>query len=78
MSDYTPIDCELYSHCELAIIRRQRLRVAWRALDGSTHMEALLPLDLQTRNHAEYMLARDLRGVVLRLRLDRIIRVENR
>lgn len=76
MSGYTPIDCELYSNFELAIIRRQRLRIAWRTSDGTFHLTTLLPCDLQTRKHAEYLVARNNDGTTRELRLDRIIRVE--
>ena len=76
MSDYTPIDCALYSSFELAIIRRQRLRIAWRTPDGTSHLAHLLPCDLQTRDHAEYLLVRSNDGTELELRLDRIIRAE--
>jgi Rho-binding antiterminator len=72
-SDYIPIDCELYSQYELAIIRRQRLRVAWRDTTGNCYLQALLPVNLQTRDGAEFLLARTTRGKLLELRLDRII-----
>jgi Rho-binding antiterminator len=76
MSDYTPIDCGLYSRYELAILRRQRLRVAWRDPDGACHLETLLPVNLQTREHAEYLLAKTGGDAALEIRLDRIIRAE--
>jgi Rho-binding antiterminator len=72
-SDYIPIGCELYSQYELAIIRRQRLRIAWRDAAGNCYLQALLPVNLQTRDRAEYLLARTARGKLLELRLDRII-----
>jgi len=76
MSDYRPIDCSLYSRYELAVMHRQRLRVVWRSGDGIVHMEMLLPIDLRTRDHAEYLLARRQTGEELEMRLDQIIRVE--
>ena len=76
MSDYIPIDCALYARYELAVLHRQRLRVAWRNQDGTAHLEVLLPTDLNTRNHAEFMLARTTTGGVLELRLDQIIRTQ--
>jgi Rho-binding antiterminator len=72
--DYTPIDCEQYSRYELAIMHRQRLRIAWRDRDGDSHLENLLPINLNTRNHAEYLLVRGQSGKVRELRLDRIIK----
>jgi Rho-binding antiterminator len=75
MSDYTPIDCELYSRYELAIMHRQKLRLAWRDPEGTYHLETLLPVDLRTRDHAEYLLSRTKTGRVIEMRLDRIIRM---
>lgn len=58
-------------------MRRQRLRVLWKELDGSPpRLEALLPLDLRTREHAEYLVAKRDGGERLELRLDRIRRAE--
>lgn len=76
MSDYRPIDCSLYSLYELAVMHRQRLRVVWRCSDGMVHMEILLPIDLRTRDHAEYLLAGRQTGEELEMRLDQIVRVE--
>lgn len=72
-SDYTPIDCEQYCRFELAVMHRQQLRVAWRDDNGSPHLQTLLPVNLNTRDHAEYLLAQTAWGQVLELRLDRII-----
>ena len=76
MSDYIPIDCGLYNNYELAVIRRQRLRMAWRTPEGIYHLETLLPINLQTRDHAEYLLVKNTTGSILELRLDHIIRAE--
>ncbi len=72
MSDYTPIDCGLYSEYELAILRRRRLRIFWRDKDGLTRMDVVMPLGLQTRGGAEYLCAGDCAGHTLGLRLDHI------
>jgi Rho-binding antiterminator len=76
MSDYIPIDCSLYSRYELAVMHRQRLKLVWRSSDGIVHMEILLPMDLRTRDHAEYLLLRRQSGEALEMRLDQIVRVE--
>lgn len=76
MSDYIPVDCGLYSRYELAILRRQRLRVSWRDPAGETHIAMLTPHDLQTRAGAEFMLAEDQDGQRLELRLDWVQHVE--
>lgn len=73
---YVPISCELYSRYELAILRGQGLRVSWCAACGVHRVEMLMPVDLRTRRHAEFMIARTLEGTRRVLRLDRIIKAE--
>ncbi|MEK7260980.1 MAG: hypothetical protein AAB068_02950, partial [Pseudomonadota bacterium] len=47
---YMPISCDLHSEYELAILRRQWLRLAW--VNGDViHNEVVLPLDLKTARH---------------------------
>lgn len=79
MSDYTPISCELYARYERWIVRRRTIRVIWREYGSGeqTHLESLHPIDLQTRRHVEYLVARRPSGERLELRLDRIVRAES-
>ena len=75
MTDYHPISCETYAELEVAIVHGTRLRVGWHELDGSQHLESLLPVDLQTRNHEEYLIAHRPTGrEAIEIRLDRIDR----
>ncbi len=73
---YTPVSCEIYSRYELAILRGQALRVSWKGARGTDRVETLIPLDLRTKRHAEFMIARDLHGQRRVLRLDRIQRAD--
>ena len=73
---YDPVSCDIYSRYELAILRGQRLRVAWRAARGTDRVEHLQPIILRTRTGGEYMIARNLMGQRRVMRLDRIRRVE--
>jgi len=73
MSDYESIDCSTYSEYELAIIRRQRLRMRWRGADDLDHLEVVTPLDLETRAGEEFLIARTSGGDRLRVRLDHIL-----
>ncbi len=77
MTDYTPIDCGLHSEYELAIMHQRRLKLRWRDDSGVTHTETLLPVDLQTRNGEEFLVAEDRDGERVRLRLDRIESAES-
>lgn len=68
--DYIPVSCTIYSGYELAIMHRQRLRVTWQDPQGHHHLATLFPLDLQTRDGQEFLLARSASGHSVRLRLD--------
>ena len=74
MTDYHPIPCQMYAELEVVIMHRRRVRMAWHATDGKTRMEQLLPVDLRTRDHEEFLLAEDSHGYPLEIRLDRIAR----
>jgi Rho-binding antiterminator len=72
---YRPISCATYSDFELAILHRQKLHLRWA--DGNViHDEVVTPLDLQTREHQEFLVCRDQAGASHALRLDRIRHVE--
>lgn len=68
---YVPISCEIYSEYELAILRRQRLRLVWRE-DNILYESVVVPLDLQTQDHQEYLIGRSETGEAIKIRLDRI------
>ena len=78
MTDYTPIDCGKHSEYELAIMQAKRLRVSWRDAAGENHLGVLTPIDLVTRDHAEYLIARDADAdqQQLEIRLDYILQAE--
>lgn len=76
MSDYTPIDCGLYSQYELYIMHRDLLRMGWHDEGGIEHLEVVRPRDLRTVSGAEYMVCEKGDGVVITIRLDRIVRAE--
>lgn len=72
MTDYTPIDCQLYSEYELAVLHHRKLRIAWRDTQNLSHIDVLLPRDLLTRCGEEFLIAESLNGERLEIRLDRI------
>lgn len=72
---YVPISCDLHSEYELAILRRQRLRLVWA--DGNVlHDEVVLPLDLKTARHEEYLICHAKDDTLREIRLDHIRRME--
>ncbi|HBB41708.1 MAG: hypothetical protein COW73_08285 [Nitrospirae bacterium CG18_big_fil_WC_8_21_14_2_50_70_55] len=69
--DYRPIACGVYSRLEVAILHRTPISCAWTDDAGAHHEARLLPLDLRTRDHAEYLVAETPAGQV-EIRLDRL------
>ncbi|MEN8169888.1 MAG: Rho-binding antiterminator [Pseudomonadota bacterium] len=74
--DYHPIACELYSEYEVAILHRKTLRLHWRDNKGDEYIERVLPQDLQTRDHCEFLIVKSDEDTVREIRLDRIISFE--
>jgi Rho-binding antiterminator len=72
---YAPIACARYSEYEVAILHRQKLHLRWRE-DNVFHDEVVLPLDLKTQNHEEFLICRSGSGKTVTIRLDRIQRME--
>ena len=75
LKPYAPIACARYSEYEVAILHRQKLRLRW-CEDNVIHEQIVLPLDLKTERHEEFLICRDHRGTSHTIRLDRIRKVE--
>ena len=75
VAGYVPISCDLHSEHELAILRRQWLRLVW-ADNNVIHDEVVLPLDLQAASGEEFLVCRTKGNVTQNIRLDRIRRME--
>jgi len=70
---YKPVTCELHSQYELAIMHKNKLQLSWLA-NGETVTESnISPLDVQTKNKAEYLIAVTATNKNLCIRLDHII-----
>ncbi len=72
MNDYSPIDCGLHSQLELAIMHRRKLRLKWRPPEAVPHDDMIIPVDLITRDQAEFLVG-VLAGNPIEVRLDWII-----
>lgn len=68
---YTPVPCSLHERLEFAVLRRLRLRLRWHDECGS-HAAVVQPLDVTTRDGAEWLTLRRPEGEVIDVRLDRI------
>ena len=66
MSDYQPIPCAQHDRLEFAALTKQWLQVT---VDGGM-AQRLLPLDVYTRDGAEWLQAQTGAGDVVTLRLD--------
>lgn len=69
MSDYRPIACSDHERLEFAALKRQWLDVTVKSGQGSA-VQRLLPLDVYTRDGAEWLKARTEADEVVTLRLD--------
>jgi transcriptional antiterminator Rof (Rho-off) len=74
--NYQGISCADYSQYELWIMHRQPLTLAWQDQFGHEHIASLLPVDLRTRQHEEFLVARLPEGDTVEIRLDRIRHVK--
>lgn len=69
---YVPLDCGLHSEYELAIMHKTILQMTWLDQYQQQHEENLMPLDLKTKNHKEYLIVQTSQGEVQEIRLDKI------
>jgi transcriptional antiterminator Rof (Rho-off) len=74
-TDYRPIACDLHSRYELAVMHHQRLRLTW-CERNVIHNETVLPTDLRTAHHEEFLVCRRAGGEMLEIRLDLIRKME--
>lgn len=69
---YQPISCVQHERLEFSVLRRLRLQIEYRD-DGSSHNERVLPLDVFTREGAEWLKFRREDGKEAQIRLDAIV-----
>ena len=71
---YQPISCEHHSQYELAIMHKNRLCLTWRENGEVVTDENIIPVDVQTKNKAEYLVVKTKgKDAVFYIRLDYII-----
>lgn len=73
MVDYQPIACIDHERLEFAVLRRQRLLLRWQDEAGTVREAVVLPIDVATRQGAEWLSYREADGPEAVLRLDRIL-----
>jgi transcriptional antiterminator Rof (Rho-off) len=62
---YRPIDCSMHDRLEAAAVRRERVRILWRAPGGEVGETHALIRDIMVRDGAEFLLMND--GTEIRL-----------
>ena len=74
---YQPISCGLHSQYELAVMHKKNLCLTWRK-DGEVFTETnIIPVDVQTKNKAEYLVVkRSEENTLFSIRLDYIIEMQ--
>ncbi len=73
---YAPIACTRYSEYEVAILHRQKLRLRWSE-NNVIYVQTVLPLDLKTERHEEFLICRDDNDIQHTIRLDHIHKMES-
>ena len=77
MNDYQPITCAQHEQLEFSVLRKIPLQIHYADALGETH-ETVLPLDVTTRDRAEWLTFRKASGEVMQIRLDQIIAFSER
>ena len=72
MSDYEPVSCEAHSIYELAVMQRTPALVRWQEEDAIREAH-LMPVDVETKNREEFLIAEGAGQTQFRIRLDRIL-----
>jgi Rho-binding antiterminator len=73
-TQYQPISCDVYSRLELAIVRREQLRLSWKQ-GNVCFNQPVVPIDLETLAGEEFLHCRLHSGERARVRLDYIDRM---
>ena len=62
----------MHDEFEMAIMRRQKLRITWLDDSGCLHESLVLPVDTRAESGEEFLIAEEEGGNRLTIRLDRI------
>ncbi len=69
---YQPVSCEQHSQYELAIMHKNKLQITYKDENCSTINDIVTPIDVQTVNKAEYLVALSSENKKFHVRLDYI------
>ena len=72
MSEYQSIGCGLHEQYQYAVIKKYRLALHWFDASGKEFKAEVLPVDVITREKAEYLRVEIGQQETIDIRLDRI------
>jgi Rho-binding antiterminator len=73
LSDYQPIACGLHEQYQFAVMKHYWLDLVWKDEMDAKHSARVLPIDVFTRDKAEYLQIEINRNKVVDIRLDQIL-----
>lgn len=71
---YVPIHCDVHSQYELACLKRRPVHLTWIS-QNIVYDQVIVPIDVRTEAHAEYLIVRLASGEEKPIRLDHIRRM---
>lgn len=73
MAQYVPISCVQHERLEYSVLRKIPLELRYLGTDGEQRHERVVPVDVATRDGAEWLTFRNESGDVIEIRLDAIV-----
>lgn len=69
---YEPIACSLHDEYEIAIMHKKHINIKWSGDGGEEYTDKVLPKDIQVKDKAEFLVAKNRDNKELCIRLDKI------
>jgi len=73
---YIPIECGLHSKYELAIMHKTKSTLQWLDSNNTKQTETVIPVDIFVNNKQEYLKVTTAANRTLKIRLDKIVRLQ--
>ncbi|MCG7874995.1 MAG: hypothetical protein AB2669_03580 [Candidatus Thiodiazotropha endolucinida] len=71
--NYEPVACAHHETYQYAVMRKLMLDLSWHDEAGVKHRARVLPIDVVTRDRAEFLVLKQKDGSIESARLDRIV-----
>ncbi|MES9991543.1 MAG: transcriptional antiterminator, Rof [Candidatus Thiodiazotropha sp.] len=71
--DYVAIPCAQHEAYQYAVMKGTMLQLIWHDEEGQACRVQALPIDVLTRDQAEFLVVKQQNGAIRSIRLDRII-----